>query len=69
MARNKDLSSEKRKSHISDWPITSKEMGKRTQTLDRDMSFSLQLCVEGQHPESPLHCFFMLVFSHLYLTK
>ena len=24
-------------------------MGKRTQTLDRDMAFSLQLCLEGQH--------------------
>ena len=25
-------------------------MGKRTQTLETDMAFSLQLCLEGQHP-------------------
>ena len=45
-------------------------MGKRTQTLDRDMAFSLQLCLEGQHPGvAPSLLMLRLVFCGYYLMK
>ena len=45
-------------------------MAKITQTLDRDMAFSLQLCLEGQHPEVTSSLLTLrLVFCGYYLMK
>jgi hypothetical protein len=38
-----------RKSHISDFKKNKRLRWAKEQTLDRDMAFSLQLCLKGQH--------------------
>ena len=45
-------------------------MGKKTQTLDKDMYFSLQLWIEGRHPGVASSLLTLrLVFCGYYLMK